>query len=129
MPHLRTKNLYSVESRMSEVEGSSISRMNVLSGPEVNLKTHYSDLAHININRLRKQTMVLENERKKLSEFFIQPTKQMLLQDATSLIHMEEYLNSMDTCVNQNDSEITTKTEKKSHHSKEVFQSRKKRVE
>lgn len=96
---VKPKNLYKVNQKELEKEESDLRNPKALVGPEVNLKTHYSDLAHISVNRLRKQTLVLENERRKLGEFFIQPTKEMLLQDATSMIHMEDYLNSMDTCV------------------------------
>ena len=63
---------------------------------QVDLKAHFSDMAHISMARVQSEVGVFEKERRKLSEFFLQPTKQMLMRDSTSAIHMEEYMRSMD---------------------------------
>lgn len=56
-------------------------------------------MAYLTIDRLQKNSIQTDKERRKLSEFLLMPTKQLLLQDETSLIQMQEYLESMETYV------------------------------
>lgn len=111
------KNLFSIQMNAENFDEDEEAKKKRLLDQAVDFKTHFSDLAHISVDRLQKQIVQLEKERHKLSEFFLEPTKEMLLQDATSMIHMEEYLSSMETCVRGHDPETAAQAKKKPGHS------------
>jgi hypothetical protein len=95
----KLSNVYSPHKTAVAEENFPHSNTTFFVGPKVDQKTYFSQMAHLTIDRLQKQVDQFENERNKLSEFFLQPTQELLQSDLTSAIDIKEYLTSMDTCV------------------------------